>query len=168
MVQTVEHAQTVQHGLPAASSTSRRRRLGYFGWHFAEMCAAMCVAWMVMSLPFIAIAKAAGVGNPVQDLPEVATVIAATAMSLGMAAQMRWRHHGWRCIGEMTAAMAIEAVLLIALGAGGVIAHADLFVWYHGLMPLAMVVAMLYRLDLYTSPVDHAHEAATVRATEPT
>jgi flagellar biosynthetic protein FliP len=149
--------QTLERPVSHVTGVGRKQRLGYFGWHFVEMCAAMCVAWMLVSLPFIAIARAAGVGSPVQDLPEVATLIAAAAMSVGMAAQMRWRRHGWRCIGEMTAAMAIEAVVLMALGAGGVIPRADLFVWYHALMPVAMIVAMVYRLDLYTSPVNRAH-----------
>ena len=152
MLQTLER--------PPAPPASGRRGALYFGLHFLEMCAAMCVAWMLVAMPFIAIAKGAGTADPVRAWPEVATIMAAFAMSAGMAAEMRWRGHGWRCIGEMAAAMAIEGVLLIAAADAGVFTRGDLFAWYHGLMPVAMIVAMVYRLDLYTKPLGRRHAAA--------
>ena len=140
---------------PAATTppVTTGRRVLYFAWHFGEMCAAMCLGWMVMSLPYVGLATAAGYDDPVRDLPEVATLVAAVGMSLGMALQMRWRRHGWRCIGEMSAAMGVEVVLLMVAVGVGLLSRPDLFAWFHGLMPLAMVVAMLPRLDLYTSRV---------------
>jgi hypothetical protein len=72
-----------------------------------------------------------------------------------MVAEMRWRRHGWRCVYEMSAVMVIEALGLLALSAAGVVARADLFAWYHGLMPGAMVLAMVHRLDVYTRPLTH-------------
>ena len=153
-MQVLERPQTA----PAAR---KHRRIANFAWHFIEMCAAMCAATVVLTIPFVLIARAAGYGDALRQLPELATVIAFVAMSLGMAAQMRWRKHRWSCIAEMTAAMAIEAVVLIAVADGGVIARADLFPSYHALMPVAMIAAMLYRLDLYTRPVgEHAHRVA--------
>ena len=156
MVQTLER--------PVTPIVSRRRGKGalYFAWHFGEMCAAMCLAWMLIALPFVAIARAAGTADPMRAWPEVATIVAAIAMSAGMTAQMRWRRHGWRCIIEMAAAMAIEAVVLIALADAGTFARGNLFVWYHGLMPAAMIAAMALRLDVYTSPVHQPHGDAVL------
>lgn len=152
MVQTLER--------PSAPAVHRRKGALNFGWHFFEMCAAMCLAWMLVTLPFIGIAKAGGTDDPVRAWPEAATILAAVAMSAGMTVDMRWRGHGWRCIGEMAASMAVEAALLIAAAAAGLLARADLFAWYHGLMPVAMIVPMLYRLDLYTAaPGRHATAA---------
>lgn len=156
MVQTLER--------PPAFAASKPRRAGNFTWHFLEMCAAMCLAWMLVTLPFIAFAKAAGTADAVHQWPEVATAIAVAAMSAGMAAEMRWRRHSWRCVTEMTAAMLIEAVALIAISAVGLIPRSNLFAWYHALMPFAMVVAMLYRRDVYTAPLSHhGHRTATAR-----
>lgn len=148
---------------PPAAPAPSRRKAANFGWHFLEMCAAMCLAWMLITLPFVAIAKAAGTADPVRAWPEAATILAALAMSAGMAAEMRWRGHDWRCIGEMSAAMAIEAVLLMAVADAGAFARANLFVWFHGLMPVAMIAAMAYRLDVYTRPLGHRHGNAANR-----
>jgi hypothetical protein len=152
MVQTLER--------PSPQTQVRRRHAAVnFGWHFLEMCAAMCLAWMLVTLPFIAIAKSAGTFDPVRAWPEVATVVAVVAMSAGMAAEMRWRRHSWRCVAEMSGAMAIEAVVLIAVAAAEVIDRGDLFGWFHGLMPVAMVLAMVMRLDTYTAPLVHVRRA---------
>ena len=98
MVQTLPQ---VRH-VPAPT---RRARAAAFGWHFLEMCAAMCVAWMVVTVPFVLVAQAVGTDDPIRSWPEVTTLVAAVAMSAGMAVEMRWRGHGWRCIGEMSGAM---------------------------------------------------------------
>lgn len=159
MVQTLDRPSQ-----PVVRDHNRRRKGAfYFGWHFAEMCAAMCLAWMLVTLPFIAIAHSTGTADPIRAWPEAVTVLAAVVMSAGMAAQMRWRRHTWRCIAEMAAAMFAEAVILIALAATGAIDRTHLFVWYHALMPIAMVAAMVLRLDLYTrSPVSgHGHGTAS-------
>ena len=158
MVKTLQrNPAPIAESAPAGTRGSAARN---FGWHFLEMCAAMCLAWMLVTVPFIAIARAVGTADPIRSWPELTTVVAAAAMSAGMAAEMRWRGHTWQCIAEMTAAMAIEAVVLIAAAAGGVFARADLFAWYHGLMPVAMVAAMVFRLDLYTSPLSHKRRPA--------
>jgi hypothetical protein len=60
----------------------------------------------------------------------------------------------------MTATMPILAVVLLALGWFGAVPKADLALTEHGLMMPAMLVPMLFRLDLYTSKHSH-HESAT-------
>lgn len=154
MVQTLER--------PSAPTVNRPTGIMNFVWHFLEMCAAMCLAWMLVTLPFIAIATSAGTADPVRQWPEIATIVAVLAMSAGMAVDMRWRRHEWRCIGEMTAAMVIEAVALIGLAAAGAFPRSDMFVWFHALMPLAMIAAMLFRRDLYTAPLRNRHQVAAV------
>jgi flagellar biosynthetic protein FliP len=129
--------------------------------HFFEMCAAMCLAWMLMTLPFIAIARTAGTADPVREWPEVSTAVAVAAMSAGMAAEMRWRRHSWRCVAEMTVAVVVEAITVLVIAATGFIPRTDEFAWYHGLMPVAMIAAMLLRRDLYTAPLRKRHPAGS-------
>lgn len=149
MVQTLERPAV--HLAPTHASAARD-----FVLHFLEMCAAMCLAWMLITLPFLGGARLAGTDDPIRQWPEATTLLALLAMSAGMAAEMRWRGHSGRCVGEMTTAMALEAVVVLLLAATGVIPRGDQFAWFHGLMPVAMVAAMLLRLEVYTSPL-HKH-----------
>jgi hypothetical protein len=133
--------------------------VGKRGWrfarHLAEMCAAMCLAWGVLGLPFFGIARLLGYADPVHDLPEVATLLAAFNMCIGMTLYMRWRQHNSRCVWEMNGAMFAEAFVLITLAGVGVIPRYDLFSWFHGLMLVAMLIPMLIRFDLYSSKPTH-------------
>ena len=105
---------------PGAHVVVVARSAGRFGLHLFEMCAAMCVGVAVLDLPFLALAGLAGYSDPITELPELAAVIVAFNMSAPMAVWMRLRHHDWRCIREMSAAMFVEAVVLIAAAAAGV------------------------------------------------
>jgi hypothetical protein len=124
--------------------------------HLLEMCAAMCIGIAVLDVPFVAAAKAAGVSDPVTELPELSALVVAFNMSLPMALWMRLRHHPTRCILEMSVAMFIEAAALIAIAGVGLLPRDSLVAWQHSLMVPAMVVAMLLRLDMYTRPAGHA------------
>lgn len=126
-----------------------------FGGHLGEMCAAMCVGVAVLDIPFVAAAKALGASDPVRDIPEVAAVVVAVNMSVAMGAWMRLRHHEWRCVYEMGAAMLVEAAVLIAAAAVGVVDRTSLIAVQHALMVPAMLVPMLLRLDVYTGRVRH-------------
>jgi hypothetical protein len=155
MVQTLPGTSTA---VAPAVTTGPATRAWSFARHFLEMCAGMCVGWMVIGLPLLALAVGAGEDEPVRAHPQAAVLLAATVMSIGMAPVMRWRGHSWQCVGEMTVAMFVEAAVLLALAAAGVLASADLFAWFHGLMPVAMIAAMLPRWELYSAPVGrHRH-----------
>lgn len=127
-----------------------------FTRHFLEMCAAMCVGVAVLDVPFVLVAKAAGVDDPIRDLPEVAALVVAFNMSLPMVLWMWHRGHAWDCIRDMTAAMFLEAVVLIVAYWAGVISGSTVVAWQHSLMMPVMIAVMMLRLDLYTGRTDHA------------
>lgn len=113
-----------------------------FWWHYAEMLLAMAVGMMLLAplwQPF---------GIERADL-QVLTM--AADMTIGMAAWMRVRRHGWRPIVEMSAAMVAPFVLLLPALWAGVLSEEGLVVLGHVLMLLAMLAAMLLRPDEYTS-----------------
>lgn len=147
--------QRIQSASPAAPIFRVARASARFGLHLLEMCAVMCIGVAVLDVPLLALAKAAGYSDPITDLPELATVLVAFNMSAPMAIWMRVRHHDWRCIQEMSAAMFVEAFMLIAVAATGVLPRESLVAWQHSLMIPAMVVVMP-RLDVYTGPMRHA------------
>ncbi len=125
-------------------------KAGYFTRHFIEMCAAMCIGWGVLGLVFVWAVGLRGISNPNIQIPELATIVAAINMTLPMAAWMRFRKMEWRPIGEMSAAMFIEAILLIGVAQFGILQRGSLVVWLHALMMPAMLVPMFLRFDLYS------------------
>jgi hypothetical protein len=138
---------------PVARAAHVARGAARFGLHLLEMCAIMCIGIAVLDVPFLAAAKSAGVSDPATQLPELTALVVAFNMSLPMALWMRVRHHHKRCIQEMSAAMFIEAAILIVAAAIGLLPRDSLVAWQHSLMVPAMVVAMLLRLHVYTQPV---------------
>lgn len=125
-------------------------KAGYFTRHFLEMCAAMCIGWGVLGLVFVWVVGLRGISNPNIQIPELATIAAAINMTLPMAAWMRYREMEWRPIGEMSAAMFIEAILLIGIAQFGILQRSSLVPWLHYLMMPAMLVPMFLRFDLYS------------------
>ena len=69
------------------------------------------------------------------------------------------RGHHWDCILEMSAAMFVEAGVLVAASWAGAVSGSTLVAWQHALMMPVMVVVMLFRLDLYTGRVSHSGHA---------
>jgi hypothetical protein len=63
---------------------------------------------------------------------------------------MLFRRMPRRPIAEMSAAMPILAILLLALGWLGALPMSDFALLEHGLMMPAMLIPMFVRLDLYT------------------
>jgi hypothetical protein len=120
------------------------------------MCVAMCIGVAMLDIPYVAVAKAAGYSHPITELPVLTSLVVAFNMSLPMALWMRFRGHDRRCIVDMCAAMGIEAVILIASGAVGVLPRESLVAWQHAAMVPVMALAMLLRLDMYTQPMHHA------------
>ena len=134
---------------PSPRTTTRHehsvgRGIGHFVRHYLEMVAAMLVGMFAL--------------GGVEDLvwpnltarADVAAMVMATNMSLGMAAWMRFRGHSWRGIVEMSASMYLPfAVLLVpywaGLAGGGV-----LMTWGHLLMLPSMALVMLLRAEHYT------------------
>ncbi|MET8361376.1 hypothetical protein [Micromonospora sp. NPDC005171] len=129
----------------ATPAGSRRRLL----WHLGEMALAM-IAGMLLLGPLWDLAGAAlGVGDALAR-PEVAALVMATNMTVGMTVGMRYRAHRWHAVGEMAAAMYVPFLLLLVPFRTGLIDADALLLGGHLLMIPAMVLVA----------VRHRHEAS--------
>jgi hypothetical protein len=121
-----------------ATTTTRRGALR-FGLHYLEMVVAM-VAGMVLLGPLWDLAAPG-----LTDRADVAALVMATDMAVGMAAWMRVRGHGWAGIAEMSAAMYLPFVVLLVPFWLGAVSGGTLMTVGHVLMLPLMAVAMLWR-----------------------
>ena len=150
---------TSKHQPPRASGGTRTQglasKLGHFLLHYVEMCLAMCVGAVILSVAFFGGAALIGYPDLVLQAPIFSTLVLAINVSLPMVAWMRFRGHEWRPTLEMGGATMALGILLIAAGWLGIIPVSDLFEWMRSLACPAMLVAMLFRLDLYTRRMSH-------------
>ena len=126
--------------------------------HYIEMVVVMFVGMIVLGLPGEAALKALGSGtSELRDsAPAVVFLGMATTMTIPMVAWMRYRGHRWQPTLEMAASMVIPTLVAIAVLALGAMSFGALMGVEHIAMLLGMLVAMLLRVDEYTS---HAHHA---------
>jgi hypothetical protein len=124
---------------------SRSHLVWHFVRHYLEMVAAMLVGMYALGalddLVWPALTARADVG----------ALVMATNMSIGMGAWMRFRGHLWRGIAEMSAAMYVPFVVLLAPFWAGAIDEHTVMAWGHLLMLPAMGLVMLLR------PAEYAH-----------
>jgi len=139
------------------------RPVGYFLLHLGEMILAM-MAGMVAGGVIIVLMFTTVLASTVQGMTRVEVLnqfavliclVVAVAMIVPMAAWMRFRRHEWRQIAEMAAAMAIPLVPIFGLLGLQLIPGASACGLYCVVMLPAMVIAMLFRLDLYTGRMGH-------------
>ncbi|SEG24032.1 hypothetical protein SAMN04489712_10440 [Thermomonospora echinospora] len=117
-----------------------------FAWHYLEMVIAMFVGMAVLGLPL----AAAGVSFSHERNPEPAYLLMAFTMSVGMAAIMRYRGHGWPATLEMCATMFAPALPLFPLLWLDVIDAEALMLLAHVAMFPLMLAVMLRRRTEYT------------------
>ncbi|NUR86118.1 MAG: hypothetical protein HOY71_18715 [Nonomuraea sp.] len=117
-----------------------------FVLHYVEMIIAMFVGMFLLGWAEEAVGLA--VSHTAQ--PELGYLVMATNMSVGMAAWMRIRGHGWRSTLEMCAAMYLPVVPLFPLLWLGVIDAGGLMTFAHVAMFPLMLGAMLLRRSEYT------------------
>lgn len=129
--------------------------------HYIEMVAVMFAGMIVLGLPGEAALKALGSGTSVlrDTAPAVVFLGMAATMTIPMVAWMRYRGHRWQPALEMAASMIIPTLVAIALLAADVLSFDSLMGLEHVAMLLGMLVAMLLRLDEYTSHAHHTHDA---------
>ena len=122
---------------------------GRLVWHFIRHYLEMVVA---MFAGMFLLGWLQGLLWPaLTDRGDVAALVMATNMSIGMAAWMRVRGHSWRPIAEMCAAMYLPFVVLLVPFWAGAVDEMGLMMWGHVAMFPAMAVAMLLR------PHEYAH-----------
>ena len=134
----------------ATRTPSRSRQLGHFLRHYFEMCIPMCLGFAVGDLVYLWAAGLFGYSEPFSDLPELSVLVVTFSMTAPMTAWMLFRRMPGRAIAEMSAAMPVLAVVLLALGWLAVAPEGDLALLEHGLMMPVMLVPMFFRLDVYT------------------
>jgi hypothetical protein len=115
--------------------------------HYLEMVAAMFVGMVVLGAAVRGVLALAGLPYPTR-YPGLAALEMATTMSVGMAAWMRHRGHGWASTLEMAGAMFAPAVVLFPLLWLGVIAGDSLLVLEHlAMFPLMYLVMRRRRAE---------------------
>lgn len=132
---------------PLRGGSARR-----FARHYLEMVAAMFVGMLLLMPVSRWVFGLLGWSDGLED-PVIAALVMATTMSIGMAAWMRFRRHGWLPTGEMVAAMYLSfAVFFVPYWAGALSGDGVLMAG-HILMFPAMLGVMLLRRREYTAPV---------------
>jgi len=129
--------------------------------HYIEMVVVMFAGMLVLGLPGEAALQVIGSGTSELRETAPATVFLGMAftMTAPMVAWMRYRGHRWQPTLEMAASMIIPTLAAIALLGAGAASFGTLMGLEHVAMLLGMLVAMLLRVDEYTS---HAHHTVAV------
>lgn len=138
---------------PQSATGSRLKAAGPFVLHYLEMVAVMFAGMAVVGLPLAALLGLVGVDTGAwhDDAPALSLLWMSLTMAVPMAAWMRWRGHGWAPTWEMTGAMMIPTAAAIALlGLTSVDELGPLMAIEHVGMVLAMLAAMLLRVDEYS------------------
>jgi hypothetical protein len=139
------------------TTTLTSPRLKPFVRHFVEMVIAMVVGMVLLGPVWTTFAAVFG-GAGTLARPDVAALVMATNMTIGMSIWMRHRVHGWAGIAEMGAAMYVPFLLLLGPFWTGQLSGEALMMGGHTLMLPAMVGAMLLRRGEYSQ--DHRHHSA--------
>jgi hypothetical protein len=143
-----------------APRIGRRRQIGHFALHYFEMCLPMCIGFAVGDLVYFWAAGLFGYSEPFTQLPELSVLVVTFAMTAPMAAWMLSRGMPRRPTAEMSAAMPILAIVLLAFGWLAIVPKGDLALLEHGLMMPVMLIPMFFRLDLYSGRAGHITQRA--------
>jgi hypothetical protein len=135
--------------LPPRSHPAHGHSVGRAIWHFVRHYVEMVLAMLVGMLALGALVDA--VWPALTGRADVAAMVMATNMAIGMGAWMRIRGHSWRAVAEMSAAMYLPFVALLVPLWAGLIGEHTLMTWGHGLMLAAMALVMLFR------PAEYLH-----------
>lgn len=143
------------------SRSAHRRPMPTFLRHLGEMTLAMFAGMFAFALALGVIAGLAGssLESVRVSQPELFMLGMGSAMSVTMVAWMRRRGHTWRESWEMTAAMFVPVVGVLACYWAGAISADPVCPLSCVLMIPAMAAAMMFRLDIYM-----AHRRATATA----
>lgn len=134
----------------------------HFTRHYVEMVVAMFLGMGVLLPPLGAALRA--FGTSLHDTDTLMISAMAVTMTVPMVTWMRYRGHGWQPCADMTAAMVIPTLAVLALLWTGLIGDLGvLLVIEHVAMLPSMLVAMLLRRDEYTGSV-HRHGREQVAA----
>ncbi|MEV1018069.1 DUF6010 family protein [Micromonospora sp. NPDC049751] len=132
-------------------------------WHLGEMAVAMFVGMLLLGPLWDAAGTVLGIGATL-GRPEVAALVMATNMTIGMTVWMRYRGHHWPACVEMAAAMYVPFLLLFVPFWTGLLDGDALMRGGHLLMVPAMVlVALRHRHHTPTAVRHHPAVVALAR-----
>jgi len=143
-----------------ASPMAFLRKVGHFVLHYLEMCLACCVGGATLGVVFFGGAALIGYPDLIVQAPFISTLALAVILKVRMVAWMRFRRHPWRPTLEMGSATMGLGIVLIALGALGLVPVSGMFEWVTSLACPVMLIPMLLRLNLYTGGMSHHVHAA--------
>lgn len=137
----------------ATPRLSLGRQTWNFGRHYLEMCIAMCVAGVPLTLATLA-GLSSLAGTSVRELyPALSLVVMAFTLTLPMSAWMLFRGMPRRPTAEMATAAFLVAFLLIGGVGIGIVSEGALALTvgeFCGLSCVAMLGVMILRLDVFT------------------
>jgi len=144
---------TEVHELRVQTGSGHPTHVGAHGkWpfirHYLEMVVAMFVGMAVLGAALRGALALAGLEYPSQ-YPELASLVMAFEMSVGMVVWMRYRGHGWASTLEMAGAMFAPAIVLFPLLWLNVISGESLLLLEHLAMFPLMLLVMLRRRSEY-------------------
>jgi hypothetical protein len=135
----------------------------HFARHYGEMLVAMFLGMGVLLPPLGAALRSLGMSLHDTDVLMISAM--AVTMTAPMLAWMRYRGHGLPALADMTAAMFIPTLGVLALLWSGLLADlGTLLIIEHVVMLPSMLVAMLLRRDEYTGAVHHHGRREAVTA----
>ena len=144
MTRSNSHARVQAHGAPVTRAASIKA----FSWHYVQMLIAMVVGMMAFT-PLWTFAFDRFGWSGVLDRPDVFSLTMATSMALAMGLWMRFRHHGWIGVLQMSAAMYVAFVVLFPFLWAGLMSGDAVVMAGHVLMLPLMGLAMLLRKAEY-------------------
>ncbi|MEU8196111.1 hypothetical protein AB0C10_20235 [Microbispora amethystogenes] len=145
MTQTTPARHTGPPSSHSSSHPAGPRRWRRFALHYLEMVVAMFAGMFALGLLWSAL----GIELSHTRDPELAYLLMAFDMSVGMAVWMRVRGHAWAATLEMCGAMFVPVVPLFPLLWVGAIDGMTVMVLAHVAMFPLMLAAMLHRRDEY-------------------
>jgi uncharacterized membrane protein len=118
--------------------------------HLVEMILAMVIGMVVLGLLVRVIASALGYPNGLSQFYELSALLMTLEMTLAMAAWMLYRGHRIPVVAEMSGAMIVPAIVVVALCLLHVLPGSSASLLADVGMYAAMLGVMLYRRSEYT------------------
>jgi len=133
--------------------------VGRFGFHFAEMCAVMCLGGGLLIGLFFGAATVLGFSEMREELPALSALIIAAILAGAMVVWMRLRRMSWRSTLEMAGSSVASGLVLIVGYWIGIVPEDALLPSVCLVACVAMLAVMLFRIPLYSSSHsdNHAH-----------
>lgn len=127
------------------------RPVGRFGFHFAEMCAVMCLGGGLLISLFFGAATVLGFSEVRDESPALSALIIATILAGAMVVWMRFRRMSWRPTLEMAGSSVASGLVLIVCYWIGIVPKDALLPSVCLVACVAMLAVMLFRIPLYSS-----------------